>query len=144
MQVSVPWVFVAGYLAGVGMQHAIPIRPYFSVRTPPVLSVSRTVLFGVGAVIAGWGLVLFHKARTTTVPGKASKTLVTRGPIPLYKFVSENPNVVSVGERGMLTSVGAGNTSVTGTYTFHGQTLQVSLPVSVRVPTSGGLIPTPP
>jgi hypothetical protein len=90
------------------------------------------------------GLVLFHKARTTTVPGKASKTLVTRGPIPLYKFVSENPNVVSVGERGMLTSVGAGNTSVTGTYTFHGQTLQVSLPVSVRVPTSGGLIPTPP
>lgn len=60
------------------------------------------------------------------------------------KLVSENPNVVSLGERGMLTSVGPGQTSVTGTYTFHGQTLQVSLPVSVRVPTTGGLIPSPP
>jgi hypothetical protein len=60
------------------------------------------------------------------------------------KLVSENPNVVSPGERGMLTSVGPGQTSVTGRYTFQGQTLQVSLPVSVHVPTTGGLIPSPP
>jgi hypothetical protein len=60
------------------------------------------------------------------------------------KLVSENPNVVALGERGTLTSIGPGQTSISGTYTFHGQTLQVSLPVSVRVPTTGGLIPSPP
>jgi hypothetical protein len=60
------------------------------------------------------------------------------------KLVSENPNVVSIGERGTLTSIGPGTTSVIGTYTFQGQTLQVSLPVLVRVPTTGGLIPSPP
>jgi hypothetical protein len=60
------------------------------------------------------------------------------------KLVSENPNVVSIGERGTLTSVGPGQTSISGTYTFHGQTLQVFIPVSVRVPTTGGLIPSPP
>src|SRR5881394_987613 len=80
MRVPVPWVFVLGYLAGVGLQHAIPPRPYFSIRTTHLFSVSGAILFGVGAVIAGWGLVLFHKARTTTTPGEASKTLVMRGP----------------------------------------------------------------
>jgi hypothetical protein len=34
------------------------------------------VLFGIGAIIAGWGLVTFRVARTTTVPGKASSRLV--------------------------------------------------------------------
>jgi hypothetical protein len=59
------------------------------------------------------------------------------------KLVSENPNVVSLGDRGTITSVGPGQTSITGTYTFRGQTLQVSIPYSVRVATSGGLIPSP-
>jgi hypothetical protein len=58
------------------------------------------------------------------------------------KLVSGNPHVVNIGEEGMLTSIGPGSTFVSATYTFGGQTLEVSLPVSVTVPT-GGLIPTP-
>jgi protein-S-isoprenylcysteine O-methyltransferase Ste14 len=64
------------------------------------------VLFGVGAVIAGWGLMLFHLARTTTTPGEASKTLVTRGP---YRF-TRNPMYVGLtiaylGEMGILVEI---------------------------------------
>jgi hypothetical protein len=58
------------------------------------------------------------------------------------KLVSENPNVVNVGEAGRLTSIGPGKTTVTATYSFGGQTSQLSLPVSVSVP-SVGLIPNP-
>jgi hypothetical protein len=58
------------------------------------------------------------------------------------KLVSENPNVVNVGEEGWLTSIGPGETSISATYSFGGQTLQVFLPVSVTVP-AGGLVPTP-
>jgi protein-S-isoprenylcysteine O-methyltransferase Ste14 len=106
MQVPVPWVFVVGYLAGVGLQHIILPRPHLSARTTHVFSVSGAVLFGVGALIAGWGLVLFHKARTTTTPGKASKTLVTRGP---YRF-TRNPMYVGLtiaylGEMGILAEI---------------------------------------
>jgi protein-S-isoprenylcysteine O-methyltransferase Ste14 len=106
MQVPVPWVFVVGYLAGVGLQHAIPPRPYLSERTTHIFSVSGMALFGVGAVIAGWGLVLFHKARTTTTPGEASNALVTRGP---YRF-TRNPMYVGLtiaylGEMGILAQI---------------------------------------
>lgn len=58
------------------------------------------------------------------------------------KLVSGDRRVVDLGEEGWITSIGAGDTSITGTYTFGGQTLQVSLPVSVSVPT-GGLVPSP-
>ena len=87
-----PWVFVLGYLAGVGLQHAIPPHPYFSIRTMHFFSVSGAILFGVGAVIAGWGLVLFRRARTTTTPGEASKALVMRGP---YRF-TRNPMYIGL------------------------------------------------
>ena len=87
-----PWVFVLGYFAGVGLQYAIPRGPYFSARTMDVFSVSGIALFGVGALIAGWGLALFHKERTTTTPGDESRTLVTRGP---YRF-TRNPMYVGL------------------------------------------------
>ena len=58
------------------------------------------------------------------------------------KLVSGNPSVISVGEEGRVTSIGPGNTSVSAIYTFGGKTLQISIPVSVTVPTYG-LILTP-
>jgi protein-S-isoprenylcysteine O-methyltransferase Ste14 len=50
------------------------------------------IVFTVGAVIAGWGWVTFRRARTTTVPGRASSRLVTWGP---YR-VSRNPMYVGL------------------------------------------------
>jgi protein-S-isoprenylcysteine O-methyltransferase Ste14 len=92
LKVPVPWVFVLGYFVGVGLQHAILPRPYLSARITHGLSVFGMVMFGVGCVIAGWGLVLFHMARTTTTPGEASKALVMRGP---YRF-TRNPMYVGL------------------------------------------------
>jgi protein-S-isoprenylcysteine O-methyltransferase Ste14 len=106
LHIPVPWVFVLGYLFGVGLQFTILPRPHYSAMTSHVISACGAVLFAVGAIIAGWGLVLFHKARTTTTPGKASKTFVTRGP---YRF-TRNPMYVGlivayVGETGILVEI---------------------------------------
>ena len=53
------------------------------------------------------------------------------------KLVSGNPNVANLAKEGWLTSTGPGKTTVTATYTFLGQTLQLSFPVSVSVPRVG-------
>jgi protein-S-isoprenylcysteine O-methyltransferase Ste14 len=71
-----------------------------------LVSTGGAVVFAVGAVIAGWGLILFHRARTTTTPGKASNALVMRGP---YRF-TRNPMYVGlivayVGEMGLLVQI---------------------------------------
>ena len=85
MRVPVPWVFVLAYLAGVAVERIWPSN--LGAR----LSVGA-VTFALGAVVAGWGLVTFHKAGTTTVPGRASASLVTWGP---YRF-SRNPMYVGL------------------------------------------------
>jgi protein-S-isoprenylcysteine O-methyltransferase Ste14 len=64
------------------------------------------MLFAIGTSIAGWGLLTFRRAHTTTVPGKASSQLVTWGP---YRF-SRNPMYVGLtlaylGEAGILRQV---------------------------------------
>jgi len=85
MHVPVPWVFVLTYLLGLALESVRPIP-----RFPMMASVSAIaggVVFVAGAVIAGWGLVIFHKAHTTTVPGQSSVRLVTWGP---YRF-TRNP-----------------------------------------------------
>ena len=71
-----------------------------------VSTVAGAILLVVGAVIAGWGLVIFRKARTTTVPGKSSVELVTWGP---YR-VTRNPMYVGLaiaylGEAGLLKQI---------------------------------------
>nr|WP_242649497.1 methyltransferase [Clostridium kluyveri] len=38
------------------------------------------VFFIIGTIVAAWGLIIFHKVRTTTVPGEISAILVTTGP----------------------------------------------------------------
>jgi protein-S-isoprenylcysteine O-methyltransferase Ste14 len=106
LHIPVPWVFVLGYLLGIGLQFTILPRPHYSAMTSHVISAFGAVLFAFGAFIAGWGLLLFHKARTTTTPGKASNTFVTRGP---YRF-TRNPMYVGlilayVGEMGILVQI---------------------------------------
>jgi protein-S-isoprenylcysteine O-methyltransferase Ste14 len=104
LHVPVPWVFVLTYLLGVVLEHV-----HRSTISPTAALVSTTAgagLFAVGAVIAGWGLVLFRKAKTTTVPGKLSGKLVTWGP---YRF-TRNPMYVGLilaylGEAGLMKQI---------------------------------------
>ena len=104
LHVPVPWVFVLTYLLGVALEH---VRDATISATAALVSrTAGAVLFALGAVIAGWGLVLFAKARTTTVPGKLSGKLVTWGP---YRF-TRNPMYVGLvlaylGEAGLLKQV---------------------------------------
>jgi protein-S-isoprenylcysteine O-methyltransferase Ste14 len=89
--VPVPWVFVLGYLIGIGIQW---LRPVWSPVHPSpnlTLAVGLTI-FALGMAIAGWGWLTFRKARTTTIPGEASSELVTWGP---YRF-SRNPMYVGL------------------------------------------------
>ncbi len=85
MRVPVPWVFVLTYLVGVALES---ISPTTTLRDIARMStITGAVVFTFGAVIAGWGLAIFRKARTTTVPGQPSAKLVTWGP---YRF-TRNP-----------------------------------------------------
>ncbi len=59
LHVPVPWVFVLTYFLGVALEHV-----NHGTISPTAALISTTagaVLFAVGAVIAGWGLVLFLK-----------------------------------------------------------------------------------
>jgi protein-S-isoprenylcysteine O-methyltransferase Ste14 len=102
LHLPVPWVFVLAYLIGAGPEILFPL----DVRSSEVSLTSQiggAVLFLIGATIAGWGLFIFHNARTTTVPGETSIKLVTSGP---YRF-SRNPMYVGlviayIGEAGLL------------------------------------------
>ncbi len=104
MRVLVPWVFVLTYLLGAGLEFVRPRS--ISPMSALVSTICGAVLFIVGAVIAGWGLVIFHKAGTTRVPGQLSVKLVTWGP---YRF-TRNPMYVGLtlaylGEAAMLKQV---------------------------------------
>ena len=101
LHVPVPWVFVLTYLAGVGIERAF--RSAVARPASPLVGVAGGALFVVGAVIAGWGLMTFRKAHTTTVPGERSAQLVTWGP---YRF-TRNPMYTGLtlgylGEAGLL------------------------------------------
>jgi protein-S-isoprenylcysteine O-methyltransferase Ste14 len=104
LHVPVPWVFVLTYLLGAALEHVLPRT--ISPTAASISSIAGAVLFAVGAVIAGWGLVLFRKAKTTTVPGKLSGKLVTWGP---YRF-TRNPMYVGLvlaylGEAGLMKQI---------------------------------------
>ena len=101
LRVPVPWVFVLCYLAGVGLERVFPTGLF--ANAPRASTTAGVVLFALGVLIAGWGWMLFHKARTTTVPGRSSATLVDYGP---YRF-TRNPMYVGLtlaylGEAGLL------------------------------------------
>jgi protein-S-isoprenylcysteine O-methyltransferase Ste14 len=104
MHVPVPWVFVLTYLVGAGLE--VAHRSYTGAEPLPGVSVAGGVVFAIGAAIAAWSLVIFHRARTTTVPGRTSAKLVTWGPYRL----SRNPMYVGLvlaylGEAGILKQV---------------------------------------
>jgi protein-S-isoprenylcysteine O-methyltransferase Ste14 len=102
LHMPVPWVFVLAYLVGVGLQFLVPLNlgsPALSL----LVRLAGVVLFAAGAILAGWGLVVFHRVETTTTPGEAPATLITAGP---YRF-TRNPMYVGLvlaylGEQGML------------------------------------------
>ena len=101
LRVPVPWVFVLVYLMGVALETLLPLG--FRETAPRATPLVGSVLFCLGAAIAGWGWMLFHKAGTTRVPGQASTTLVTSGPYRLTR----NPMYVGLaiaylGEAGIL------------------------------------------
>lgn len=89
LHLPVPWVFVLVYLIGLGMERLWPQRV---VARVPYAGVAGGVLLGLGVAIAGWGLVTFWRARTTTVPGAISSQMVTWGP---YRF-TRNPMYVGL------------------------------------------------
>ena len=100
LRVPVPWVFVLAYLIGVipEFRHT----SYIPARAAQASTLVGAVLFSIGAVIAGWALFIFYKAKTTTVPGKSSASMVTWGP---YRF-TRNPMYVGltlayIGEAGL-------------------------------------------
>ena len=101
MHVPVPWVFILAYLVGAAIEYA---RPSDVLAAWPGFSVAAgAALFMLGALIAGRSLWIFRHARTTTVPGRVSSELVTRGP---YRF-TRNPMYVGLslaymGEAGLL------------------------------------------
>ena len=101
LKIPVPWVFVLTYLLGVAIE--LTLSPDGPIKKLPGVSIAGGVLFAIGAAIAGWGLLTFRRARTTTVPGEASAQLVTWGP---YRF-TRNPMYVGLivaylGEAGIL------------------------------------------
>lgn len=102
MHIPVPWVFVLTYLCGVGLE-LVCRRSIHSSETHLAGNIVGSVLFAMGAAIAAWSWLIFHKARTTTIPGRPSSKLVTWGP---YRF-SRNPMYVGLifaylGEAGIL------------------------------------------
>ncbi|HVV72464.1 MAG TPA: isoprenylcysteine carboxylmethyltransferase family protein [Verrucomicrobiae bacterium] len=104
MRVPVPWVFIMAYLLGVVLETLFPSHP--STPAPAAVVVAGAVVFTTGALIAGWGLFLFRRSRTTTIPGRLSSSLVTWGP---YRF-SRNPMYVGLalaylGEAGLLKQI---------------------------------------
>jgi protein-S-isoprenylcysteine O-methyltransferase Ste14 len=104
LRIPVPWVFILMYIIGAILERALPLRP--ANGDLPGGSVAGGILFAIGATIAGWGLLTFRKARTTTVPGQASSQLVTWGP---YRF-TRNPMYVGLtlaylGEAGLLRQI---------------------------------------
>jgi protein-S-isoprenylcysteine O-methyltransferase Ste14 len=91
MRVPVPWVFILVYLAGVGVQHFLPIvipSPDFAW----IIRIAGFVFVGVGIAVAFSALGIFRKTRTTTVPHETPSTLVMSGP---YRF-TRNPMYVGL------------------------------------------------
>lgn len=105
MRIPVPWVFVLAYLVGVVLKHAWPPALLHGLLPATLrgIGIAGGALFVIGVAVAGWGWLTFRRARTTTVPGRASSVLVTWGP---YRF-TRNPMYVGLvlaylGEAGIL------------------------------------------
>jgi protein-S-isoprenylcysteine O-methyltransferase Ste14 len=83
VRVPPPLFYVAGFLAGVGLELAFPIEP------PPgeVRIVGAVAGVALWLALDGAATLLFRRAGTSMIPFKPSTALVTSGP---YRF-SRNP-----------------------------------------------------
>jgi protein-S-isoprenylcysteine O-methyltransferase Ste14 len=90
LRVPVPWTFVLTYLAGAALEAIFHTGEFM--RSYDFLTPIGAVLFVSGALLAGWGWLIFNRQHTTRVPGEASTTLVTWGP---YRF-TRNPMYVGL------------------------------------------------
>lgn len=78
-----PLIYVAGFLAGVGLELAFPIA-----NLPLALAVAAGVLGGaLWLALDGAAMLRFQKAKTSIVPVRPTTALVTSGP---YRF-TRNP-----------------------------------------------------
>ena len=84
LRIPVPWVYLLGFLLGVGLQVLAPVRVH-SPGAVTALGVCGGVTFLLGAALAGWGWWLFKRAGTTAVPGEVPRALVTTGPYRLTR-----------------------------------------------------------
>jgi protein-S-isoprenylcysteine O-methyltransferase Ste14 len=87
-----PFLFVAGFLAGLALERwgwRIPVAPD-GLRALLVFTGWLGVIAGL--FLAGWGLLVFFRARTAIIPNHPARRLVTSGP---YRF-SRNPMYVGL------------------------------------------------
>jgi protein-S-isoprenylcysteine O-methyltransferase Ste14 len=84
LRMPVPWVYVLGFLLGVGLQALAPARVH-SPGAVTALGLCGGIVFLLGAALAGCSWWLFKRAGTTAVPGEAPQALVTTGPYRLTR-----------------------------------------------------------
>jgi protein-S-isoprenylcysteine O-methyltransferase Ste14 len=83
VHVPPPVIYIVGFLAGLLLQRAIPVRNE-AVRSRRVLGAAG---LGLSVALAAPSLVLFVRARTSPIPVRPATALVTSGP---YRF-TRNP-----------------------------------------------------
>jgi protein-S-isoprenylcysteine O-methyltransferase Ste14 len=86
-----PLLFVLTFLAGIGMQHLLPM----TIGAPSIIRTGHVVgegLVAAGILLALSCMAIFLLARTTLIPFDTAANLVTRGPYRLTR----NPMYVSL------------------------------------------------
>ena len=86
MRLPVPWIYILVYLAGLGLQHFVPL-PLPSAQVARICFIAGIVFTVASVLLAFSGLGIFLRTSTTAAPFKTASTLVTCGP---YRF-TRNP-----------------------------------------------------
>ncbi len=105
LKIPVPWVYILAYLMGLAIHNLWPILLLTS-NVYTVSKITGAILMLSGLLIAAWSQVIFRKLKTTTIPGKVSKELITWGPYsksrnPMYISLS----LIYLGEAALLLHV---------------------------------------
>jgi len=86
-----PFLFVAGFIAGLLLQRAWPLPLILGGRPFPVLPLAW-ILVALGCGLVAWAIFLFRRVRTSVMPNRPAASLVFEGP---YRF-SRNPMYTGV------------------------------------------------
>lgn len=87
-----PFLFVAGFLAGLGLDRWLLAFEIDNDGAGRVQSAVGLVLMAAGLALVLWGIVTFARARTAIIPHRPARLLVLGGP---YRF-SRNPMYVGL------------------------------------------------